>query len=101
MYERRKNHLVAKFFDGNILKYSVTMAKIFDQFQTTCQEQEAKQINSEMYFLMKDIRSKKKYKQPNSLEVSRFNNLSDKLNNLNQGIELLNKMFKSSQKLKI
>lgn len=95
LYERHRNHLVNTYFDGSLLKYSVGMRAIFDQFQTTEQEQKAKALNDKMYFLSKDIRSKKKYKQPHQDEAARYNEMVLEHNQLNKGIVTLTKLFKT------
>jgi len=102
LYERKKNHFVNTYFDGNVLKYSATMRAIFDKFQTTEQEQRAKYLNDKMSFLLKDIRSAKKYKQfEKYTELSKqYNEMATEHAQLNKGILELANLFKLHTKTK-
>lgn len=98
IYERRKNQLIAMYFDGSELAYSVEMSKIFNVFQTTNEEQEAKAIHDKMRHLKKEIASKKKYKLFYADLVFNYNELATKKNNLNQGVKTLIKKYKEAHK---
>lgn len=51
-----------------------------------------------MYFLAKEIRLKKKYKQPHSMQVTEYNIMAEKHNELNKGISILTGMYKNLKK---
>lgn len=95
LYERRKIDLAHKYFDGNMLKYSIYMSDMFNSFQNKDQEKRSKELRDKMYFLLKEIKSKKKYSQPHSKEVKEYNLMVLESNELNKGILELTKIFKS------
>ena len=100
VYERRKNQLMAMYFEGSELTYSVEMSKIFNVFQTTKEEQEAKELHYKMKYLKKEISSKKKYKLFYADLVFNYNELATKKNNLNQGVKTLIERYKEVHKYK-
>lgn len=98
LYERKKNYLLATYFDGNVLSFSITLRKMFDSFQTTVQEQKAAVISRQMKSLASDIRLKKKYKQPHSGQVIEYNKMAIELNELNIGTIELVSIYKKLNK---
>lgn len=96
IYERKRNYLLHKYFGGHNLKFATRMREIFNEFQNASDEQRAKSIDCEMYFLKKNIRLAKKHKQRTEYSslVNYYNLLSKEYNRLNQGVNSLIYIYK-------
>jgi len=89
--------LIRNFFDDNRLLFSIKMSKIFNKFQTTNDEQKARAISNEIYFMKSEVLRKKKYKLPHKELVIKYNSLVDKLNTLNKPVKKLISLYKNSR----
>ena len=94
LYSRQQNHLVTTYFQGNTLKFSVAMSKLFNKFLNAKQEMKSKELSDKLYFLAKDIRLKKKYKQPHSDLVKDYNNMVLEHNKLNENFTEFRNIYK-------
>src|SRR2546427_800392 len=66
LYRRKKNYLLYQYFDGNVLRFSVTMCDMFNLFINEGKQIEAAQLDWEINQLSQAIRRAKKYKSPHS-----------------------------------
>lgn len=102
LYRSRKNFLLYEYFDGNVLRFSVSMCEMFNQFITEGKQIEAAQLNWEISQLSQAIRRAKKYKSPHSELVKEHNEKIAKYNELMCGVNTLialwNKAHKSTKK---
>lgn len=98
LYERRKNYLISKYFDGNVLHFSVKMRELFNKFQSEKSELKQKELAIKMNSLLIDINRKKRYKQPHSELVQQYNELATEHQILNDGITELVRLYKKCQK---
>ena len=98
LYERRKNYLIARYFDGNTLHFSVKMRKTFNKFQSGKTESKQRELAVKMKSLLIDINRKKRYKQPHTEMVQQYNELTVIHQKLNDGVKELVKMYKKCQK---
>ena len=94
IHSRQQNHLVTTYFNGNTLKFSVAMSKLFNKFLTSKQELKSKELSDKLYFLAKSIRSKKKYKQPHSDLVKEYNEMVLQHNELNKNFTEFRNLYK-------
>lgn len=98
LYERRKNYLIARYFEGNTLHFSVKMRELFNKFQSGKTESKQRELAVKMKSLLIDINRKKRYKQPHSELVKQYNELATEHQKLNNGITELVKLYKKCQK---
>lgn len=98
LYERRKNYLIARYFEGNTLHFSVKMRELFNKFQSGKTESKQRELAVKMKSLLIDINRKKRYKQPHSELVQHYNELAAEHQKLNDGIKKLVKIYKKCQK---
>jgi hypothetical protein len=98
LYERKKNYLIARYFDGNTLHFSVKMRETFNKFQSGKVESKQRELAVKMKSLLIDINRKKRYKQPHSELVEQYNELAYEHQKLNKGINELVKLYKKCQK---
>jgi hypothetical protein len=94
LYERQRNYLVTKYFNGDTLSYSVFMSKLFNNFQTAKDEQKSLQIKQELNSLIRDINLKKRYKNDPSKLVEKYNALTVEHNLITAKFEILVKKYK-------
>lgn len=95
IYQRQKVYLVNTYFSGNILKCAIAMADLFNQYQTEGQQIRAKELSDKMYWLLKEIRSAKKYRQPHADRVNEYNVMAAEHNQLTEGQKTLGKLYSS------
>jgi len=98
LYERRKNYLVARYFEGSTLHFSVKMRELFNKFQSVKAESQQRELACKLKSLLIDINRKKRYKQPHSELVNQYNEKVCEHQELNNGIKELVKIYKELQK---
>lgn len=98
LYERRKNYLITRYFEGNTLHFSLKMRELFNKFQSGNKETKQRELAVKMKSLLIDINRKKRYKQPHSELVQQYNELATEHQKLNDGIKELVRLYKKCQK---
>lgn len=94
IYERHYNYLAHKYFGGDRLECSVYMRELFNEFLPTRIEQEQKEIHLQLKRLKKEIRLRRKNKQPCNDLILEHNDYVIVHNWLNKGIKELTKIYK-------
>lgn len=102
LYECKKNYLLANYFDGHQMKYSVEMARIFRQFGTSDQLQRLRDLRDEIKESDFNTKLARKFRPETAKEkIEAHNLLIDEYNEIQKGsIEILRKRYNKILKAK-
>jgi hypothetical protein len=101
IYRRKKNFLLYKYFNGNVLHFSVFMTNFFNEFISEGQQLKAAQLSFEIKVLTDNIKRAKRYKSPYLHWVKEYNGKAIRYNELMKGANRLaalwNKRYKKQK----
>jgi hypothetical protein len=100
LYKLKKNHIIYKYFGGNVLRFSVYMCELFNEYITEGQQIEAAQLDYYIRQLDNNIRRAKKYKSPYLHWIEERNEKVTRYNEIMKGANRLVRLWNKRHKLK-